>query len=186
MEHKKHLIFIFIFILATKFISALSLQEIIPQGYEIRDSVSGHLNNDQFIDMIVVLKMNNEDSVAAKSEFAIKRETIILYGSANGYSVVARNMNAVYCVNCGGVMGDPFVGLYIENESFSISHYGGGVWRWGRVSTFSKNTKGLWVLTKDENETFSVENPDVTNESTITTPKDFGVITFEQYDIDKE
>lgn len=186
MKQKKYQLLIFIFILATKFTIATSLQEIIPNGYEVRDSVSGNLNNDQFTDMIIVLKQKNEDSLAAISETTIKRETIILYGTASGYSVIARSMNAVYCVICGGVMGDPFVGISIDNESFSISHYGGAVMRWGRVSTFSKNTNGTWVLAKDENENFSAVNPELPNDSTITTPEDFGVITFEQFDINKE
>ncbi len=185
MDLKNHLTFIFIFILATKFTTADSLQEIIPKGYEIRDSVSGNLNNDQFNDMIFVLKVSNEDSLASKSEVTVKREAIILYGTAKGYSIVARNMNAVYCATCGGVMGDPFVGLTIENECFSISHYGGSSWRWGRVSTFSKNRAGKWILSQDEDETFSVHNLD-SSEIKTTTPNDFGVITFEKFDIYKE
>lgn len=186
MKRFKYLSLLVFFIFTSKFMEALSLQEIIPAGYELRDSISGNLNNDQFQDLIIVLKRNNEDSLAAISEFAVKRETIILYGGPSGYSVVARNMNVVYCVTCGGVMGDPYEGITINNETFSVSHYGGSTWRWGRVTTFAKNTKGTWVLTEDENESFNAVNPDVTNETTITTPKDFGVITFEQFDIDKE
>ena len=74
MKQKKYQLLIFIFILATKFTIATSLQEIIPNGYEIRDSVSGNLNNDQFTDMIIVLKQKNEDSLAAISETTILPE----------------------------------------------------------------------------------------------------------------
>lgn len=177
---------LFIFILTTNFAKAMSLSEIIPQGFEIRDSVSGNLNNDAYQDMIIVLKRTDEDSISKVSEFAIKRETLILYGTSSGFTIKARNFNVVYCVNCGGPMGDPYVGMKIENNKFSISHYGGGVWRWSRVSTFSMNASGTWILEKDDNETFSTENPETTRDTIVTTPKEFGTITFEQYDIDKE
>ncbi len=175
-----------IFILTTKFTEAAKLSEIIPDGYSIKDSVSGNLNNDQYNDLIMVLKRTDEDSLALINESTVKREMIILYGMANGYSVIARNMNAVYCVNCGGVMGDPYEGISIENQTITISHYGGSVERWGLVSTFSKNPVGTWILSKLENETFNAVDPNVKTETIITTPKDFGSITFEQYDIYKE
>ena len=163
-----------------------SLKEIVPAGYEILDSVSGNLNDDQFNDMILVLKRAKEDSLSPISDFAIKRETLILYGDENGYTIVARNMNVVTCLTCGGMMGDPYTGISISDKTFSVSHYGGSVWRWGRVSTFSRNPGGTWVLSEDENETFSTENEERTRETIKTTPKDFGLITFEQYDFDKE
>ncbi len=186
MNRKIIVTLILFFTYNIKFIKALSLTEILPSGYEILDSVSGDLNKDEYKDMIIILKHNHEDSLSRNSEYAIKRETLILLGTENGYTINARNSNAVYCANCGGPMGDPFVGVSIQNGSFSIQHYGGGVWRWGRVSTFTQNSPGKWVLSKDENETFSTENPEATKEKIITTPKEFGVITFEQYDIDKE
>jgi len=177
---------LFLFIQQSYLVSGKSLSEIIPAGYEVLDSVSGNLNDDQFRDMILVLKREKEDSLSPISDFAIKRETIILYGSENGYSVVARNMNVVSCLTCGGMMGDPYVGISISDKSFSVSHYGGAVWRWGRVSTFSRNANGIWVLIEDENETFNAVNEERTRETVKTTSKDFGVITFEQYDFDKE
>lgn len=175
-----------IFILITNFTNGESLSEIIPNGYEVRDSISGNLNDDKYQDMILVLKRTGEDSLSIKSDFAIKRETLILYGNENGYSVVARNMNVVACCTCGGPMGDPYEGITISEKTFSVSHYGGGVWRWGRVSTFGKNTTGTWILIKDENESFNAVNEEPTKEIIITTPKEFGTITFQQYDFDKE
>lgn len=168
-------------------VKAASLQSFIPEGYAILDSVSGQLNKDSLTDMILVLKRINEDSISASSDFAIKRETVILLGTGkNEYKVVGRNMNVVYCVTCGGVMGDPYVGCSIADHSFSISHYGGAVWRWGRVTTFKFNAAGKLVLVEDENTTFNATNEKETTETTVKTSKDFGVITFDQFDIDKE
>ena len=186
MQLKINVCLLFIFMLTTNFTQAKSLNEIIPVGFEIRDSVSGNLNDDKYQDMILVLKRIGEDSLSLTSDFAIKREALILYGDEQGYTVIARNMNVVSCCTCGGVLGDPYVGVTIENQTFSVSHYGGGVWRWGRVSTFGKNTTGTWVLITDENETFNAVNQIETTENTVTTPKEFGIITFQQYDFDKE
>ena len=97
MQLKINVCLLFIFMLTTNFTQAKSLNEIIPVGFEIRDSVSGNLNDDKYQDMILVLKRIGEDSLSLTSDFAIKREALILYGDEQGYTVIARNMNVVSC-----------------------------------------------------------------------------------------
>jgi hypothetical protein len=163
------------------------LSEFIPSGYSLLDSASGNLNLDSLDDMILVLKKNGEDSTSDVSEHPEKRPLLILTANNDGsYELAARNDNTVYCVDCGGVMGDPYMDVVIRNGFFSIEHYGGSSWRWTRIITYkySPADKG-WLLFKDGNESFHSSDPGKV-ERKILTSKDFGKVEFEDFDIYKE
>ena len=163
------------------------LPAFIPAGYSLLDSVSGDLDLDKMKDYILVLKKNGEDTLAGDPAKAPHRPLLILAGVAGGgFILKAKNDKTVLCFTCGGLMGDPFMGIVIKNGYFSIEHYGGSSWRWTRIITYKYSTAdSRWYLFKDGHEYFHATQPDSV-QRTILTTKDFGKVAFEEFDIEKE
>lgn len=165
---------------------AFKESDFILDGYELLDSAKGDLNLDEYEDMILILNKKGQ-SVNSNGENPEERPLLILTGQADKtYKQLSRNDNAVYCFDCGGMMGDPYAGLTIKNGYFSVEHYGGSGWRWSRIITYkySKADK-TWYLHKDGNESFHASEPDKV-ESKILTKKDFGKVQFEKFNIYEE
>jgi hypothetical protein len=163
------------------------LRAFVPTGYEILDSATGDLNGDAYTDCLLVLKKPDEEAQARVSEDPEKRPLLVLTGTAGGgLQLAARNDNTVYCVSCGGMMGDPYMGLTIKNGYFSVEHYGGSAWRWTHITTFKWSAEDkTWLLHKDGGESFHALEPDKV-ETDVKTQKDFGKVPFEQFDTYKE
>ena len=151
------------------------MRQVCPVGYDIMDSMTGDLNRDQYLDMLLILR-DSSDEV---------RELLILTGDGKTYSVVARNRNAVLCYDCGGIWGDPYEGLAIKNGYFSIEHYGGSSWRWTRIITFKYNKeKNDWFLHRDAGVEFNIFEEESQTEGTYN-EQDFGKVRFGEYDYNK-
>jgi hypothetical protein len=161
-----------------------SITKFIPEGYTLLDSATGDLNLDKYPDKLLVLKINGEDSIAKDVDHTVKRPLLILIGQANeSFTLAARNDNVVYCVNCGGMMGDPYMQIVIKKGYFSIEHYGGSAWRWTRIITFKYSTNDKqWYLYKDGGDSYHTSDLDKV-ETNIKTTKEFGKIAFDKFDI---
>lgn len=160
------------------------LLKFIPTNYSILDTLSGDLNLDKKMDYILVLKKEGEDTLSDVVNIPEKRPLLILLREESGkLKLVGRNDNTVYCFDCGGMMGDPYMGITIKNGYFSVEHYGGSGWRWRRIITykFSKK-KSEWFLHKDVSESFHATDPEKI-EYKIRSKKDFGLVKFEDFDI---
>jgi hypothetical protein len=159
----------------------------VPENYSVLFKGSGDLNEDNYPDVILVLKRNGEDSTSDVVSLPEKRPLLILTGTAREtYQLAASSNNAVYCVDCGGVMGDPFTGVTVKNGYFSVEHYGGSAWRWSRIITFKYDAnEKTWYLHKDGGESYHVTEQEK-GESKIRTVKDFGKVKFEAFDIYKD
>jgi hypothetical protein len=166
---------------------ATDLSKFIPENYTTLDTASGDLNLDPYPDIILILKKNGEDSTSDVIEHPEKRPLLILLGQQDkSYKLAARNDNAVYCVDCGGVMGDPFQEVVIKKGYFSIEHYGGSGWRWTRTITFKySTTENYWYLYKDGGNSFHATDPEKVT-TKISTIKDFGKVAFNKFDIYKD
>jgi hypothetical protein len=158
-----------------------SMESFIYEGYQVLDSTSADLNGDSFTDIILIMKQENEEELSENSEEEVKRPLLILTGDGNGsFTEDASNDKAVYCFSCGGMMGDPYSGLNVEGNFFTLTHYGGSAQRWARIITFeyNKDYKG-WYLHKDGTESFHASSPEkVTNtqKRTMGVPfKDFNI-----------
>lgn len=161
--------------------------EFTPTNYSVLDIVSGDLNFDRINDYLLVLRKNGEDTLSNIIDNPEKRPLLILLRDQNNKLQLAkRNDNSVYCFDCGGMLGDPFVGVEINNDYFSVEHYGGSAWRWSRTITYkySKEDKD-WYLYKDILKSFHASEPEK-EEIKIRTEKDFGKVKFEDFDIYKE
>ncbi len=145
------------------FSQKISLNEFIPDGYSVLDTSRGDLNKDGFDDLVLILKNNSEADYTDTL-----RPLLILQGQKNGrFKLVERNDNIVLCLGCGGVFGDPYTGITIKNNYFSIEHYGGSSWRWTRIITFKYNlTSKEYILYKDAGESYHTSDPDKTENQT--------------------
>ena len=165
-----------------------ALASFVPKGYIAMDTCSGDLNLDAYRDVLLVMRQNGEDSLSKLSDSTIKRRLLILTAQEDGsYRLAAQSDNAVYCYTCGGMMGDPFMGLVIKNGYFSIEHYGGSAWRWTRTITFKYSpADSTWCLHKDGHESFNVNDEKEKKTTKIYTVKNFGKVPFDKFDVYKD
>ncbi|MCG9793256.1 hypothetical protein [Flavobacterium algicola] len=161
-----------------------NIKDFIPENYSVLDAVSGNLNLDSYNDMILVLKKNHEEKTSDVIENPEKRPLLILIGAPNDkYKLVERNDKSVYCIDCGGMMGDPYTGITIKKGFFSVEHYGGSAWRWTRIITYKYSKEhNNWFLQQDGGESFNAGDHKKV-EKTIKTTKDFGKVLFKDFDI---
>jgi hypothetical protein len=163
------------------------LSGFIPEGYVVLDSVRGHLNGDAYLDMLLLLTVNES---ADSFEWA-KRPLLILTGDEEGkLQLAAKNDKVVYSGDSGGMLGDPYQEISIEKGCFTVFHYGGSRWRWEVETTFCySDTAKNWYLEKDYHHGYYLyvdedEEKKEDDDNVITkTTKDFGVIAFDKYDI---
>jgi hypothetical protein len=147
---------------------------------------SGDLNADGRKDFVLVTsEFVAED--AAWEEGAGERSVIVLTREPdNTLRQAARNDLVVLCKNCGGVFGDPFAGVRVRGTSFTVDNYGGSNDRWSYSYTFDYSRRDkTWQLTRVVDESFHTLDPKHTMKWRIyTPPKNFGLITFGEFDPD--
>ncbi|OKS87455.1 hypothetical protein RG47T_2916 [Mucilaginibacter polytrichastri] len=164
----------------------VNMKQFILKGYNVLDLTKGDLNKDAYPDAVMVLYKKGEEKTSDVIDHPEKRPLLVLIGQANNtYKLAAYSDNAVYCVDCGGQMGDPFTGITIKNGYFSVEHYGGSGWRWTRIITFKyAPAEKAWFLYKDGGEHFhAISHEEVKTQ--VKTVKDFGKVPFEKFDIYK-
>ena len=157
------------------------LESFIPAGYSILDSASGDINKDAKKDVLLILKNNEEEN----SGDTVRPLLVLFGGGKNFYELASRNDSVVLCKACGGVFGDPYAGMSVKNNFFSIEHYGGSNWRWTRIITFRYDVKtGKIYLHKDAGESFHVDDPGKTKPYSYT-KEDYEKLLFPNYSYDK-
>jgi hypothetical protein len=169
------------------------LKSFIPTNYSAINISTGDANLDGFIDKIIILRENTEETISNEAEDKpAKRPLLLLLGQAdNSYKLAIRNENAVLCIDCAGVFGDPFIGTTIKNGLFSIEHSIAGGHHWEQKTTFKfDKVKGTWILDQDHVISYKLndskdENAEalVVDVDKLETVKDFGIITLEQFNI---
>ncbi|MGC4100682.1 hypothetical protein [Ferruginibacter sp.] len=154
------------------------------KGYEMLDYVTGDLNADGKADAILILKVTGEDTATED----VKRPMFLLIRKPDGkLKLEKRNDSAIMCRSCGGVFGDPYEGLSIENNGFSIDFYGGSNWRWyyHYYFTYKPATKN-WMLVKEENGSFQSTDPEKDTEDATIDATELGDVTFEKFNSSPE
>lgn len=129
------------------------LEDFVPEGWELLDSVELDFNEDGISDYVGVLEGNVEDGGGAVGYQGYPR---ILFAAASDgterYRLDFQDSNLIYTREEGGVMGDPYAPLTAEGTSFTTHACGGSQWRWSKESTYTYRN-GTWWLTLSE-ETF--------------------------------
>lgn len=170
-----------------------NLKAFIPKGYEAIAMEKGDLNLDKLDDCILVLRKKTEETTSNYNENKPdKRPLLLLLGQKDGnYKLAYKNDNAAYCIDCGGVFGDPFTGITIKNGYFSIENGISGGQHWEQIITFKFNkAKNNWYLYKDHYINYIMNpssNPNdealIADVDKLKTVKDFGEISFRQFNI---
>ncbi|OMQ13338.1 hypothetical protein [[Flexibacter] sp. ATCC 35103] len=177
----------------TVVITNQKLKSFIPKGYEAIIEEKGDLNLDKIEDCILVLRKATEETTSNMEEGKPdKRPLLLLLGQKDGnYKLAYKNENAAYCIDCGGLFGDPFNAIVIKNGYFSVEHRISGGHHWEHITTFKFNkTKNNWYLYKDHFINY-ILNPSqdpnaealIANVDKLETVKDFGEISFQQFNI---
>jgi hypothetical protein len=158
------------------------LKKYIPQGYSLLDSKSGDLNQDGFTDYVIICKTPNE----MDSEVELQRPVLILHGTQNeGLQLIARNDKVALNYFAGGPMGDPYTGMTIKKNFFSIEHMCGGGSRFTRIITFKYNPVSLhYVLHKDAGVIWNTSNPNKSKSESFN-KKQWGKMLFENYKVEQ-
>ncbi len=164
-----------------------SIRQVLPKGYQVLAAERGDLNRDALPDWAVVLNRPDEQKTSNVIDHPTKRPLLLFVGGAGGtYTLAARTDNAVYCIDCGGMMGDPFQGITVKNGYFTVEHYGGSSWRWTRFVTFKYDQASrTWLLHRDGGESFHASDPEH-GKTTMRTSKNFGRVPLAQFNIYQE
>ncbi|NHN32866.1 hypothetical protein G9U52_23910 [Paenibacillus sp. S3N08] len=96
--------------------------------------VYGDMNFDDIEDVALVVEQNEADF-----ELTPARALVIGYGTGYGnYELAAFNDNIVLRADEGGILGDPYNGIYFDDQGIlTVSEYGGSNWRWSNNYRFA-------------------------------------------------
>ena len=143
------------------------------------------LNGDGTDDYVLVLERpykETKDGDLPKDQ----RPLLIIINENGTLKVAKRSEKVVYCSKCGGMMGDPFMGVNTQNKRFVVSHYGGSRWKWSVQYTFGYSRRDKsWQLIEVKEENFDGFDEDNRNTTISIPPKDFGLIDIEAFDPEK-
>jgi hypothetical protein len=162
-------------------------KELLPyilQGYEMLDFAKGDLNGDKLQDYVLILKTKGEDTLTFDNAMweAARPLLLIVRQPGGGLKSVASNTDIVLCRQCGGAMGDPYMGMAIKNNEFSIETYGGSSWRWGETVTFRYDkAKKNWFLQKHISTSFQAGDPETTITNTAIERSEIGEVSILKY-----
>ncbi len=127
------------------------IEDFVPDGWELFDSVELDFNEDGISDYVGVLQAVMEDEEGGQTyllQYPRVLFAIVGEGKA-GYRLNFQDMNVIRKRDEGGVYGDPYQPLTAEGTSFTTHTYGGSAWRWWEDYTYSYR-EGTWWLTSSE------------------------------------
>lgn len=152
---------------------------------------SADLNGDGMKDFILVLDIENPTK---SDEYDVEENPrpllILVRGNDKKLTLAKRNENMIMCSQCGGVWGDPFAGVTVGKNTFTVNHYGGSNWRWTADYKFNySRIDKTWQLVRIEETSFHTFEPKKVKRRVKTPPKDFGkvdIADFNPSDYDSE
>lgn len=156
----------------------------VEKGKTVIAFETADLNGDGFADYLIVVERAKADPGKAGDDD--KRTLLILTANNNGdLKLAASNDKVVYCRSCGGVFGDPFSGVTVKRNSFTVDNYGGSNWRWSDSYKFDySRIDKTWQLVLVTKDTFMSTDPEKTSKTKTITPKKFGKINLASFDPD--
>ncbi len=154
---------------------------LIPEGFEIMDTDTITIVTDTYV--VNALKHEAEDSLSNINTEPVRPISILKSVKGAEFELIARNDSIILCQQCGGLYGDPWDGIYTEEDAFSVHHMGGSNNRWTRDLKFQYNSeKGGWFLISDRGVNFWTHDPEGTLEYDLYTEGDsLGLIPFRSF-----
>jgi hypothetical protein len=143
------------------------------------------VNGDSTDDYVVAVQIERDSGNDVSDES--DRALVVIVKKSGAYAIAAKSDKAIFCSTCGGVMGDPFESIEAGNKWFSISHSGGSRNRWSCTFKFGYSRRDKnWQLIEVENFTYdTLDEGGTSDKKTVhKPPKDFGLITFEEFNPD--
>ena len=149
----------------------------IPSGSKLLDSKIGDLDGDGRPDALLVLDYSKGNEKLGEGS---PRTIVVLVRDANGaLRKVAQNDKLVPCETCGGIVGDPYGYVRVENGRFTVAVGGGSRERWSDDYTFAY-ADGDWFVDRVLR---SVSDPDTGAEKQkALTAKELGKVRFGDFD----
>lgn len=141
------------------------------------------LNGDGRGDFVLVLERENPAKDA--DDFPVgQRPLLILVRGADGkLSAAKRNERVVMCSRCGGVFGDPFEGVTVGRDTFTVNFYGGSNWRWAYSYRFNySRLDQTWQLVRVEESSYHTSDPDKMKTQVFIPPRDYGKVDIADFD----
>lgn len=131
------------------------LTEFIPTGWVILDSVSFDYNNDSFLDYVVIIE--TIENVEYKKKWGNEememddkpRILFVLKGTGNAYLLDCQANELILTSGQGGMMGDPYQGIYVSGNKICTSFWGGSREKWNLSHCFVYQN-GNWILKSTE------------------------------------
>lgn len=97
----------------------------------------------------------------------------------------ASNSEVVLDAQSGGMLGDPFQGIQVEDSTFTVILYGGSARRWSYRYQFEYSAEQEdWLLARVDTDSYHV-NESSQDSKTFTAPEDFSPISFADFSPDK-
>ena len=163
----------------TKTIQAVTLDTIqTPDNYRKLDSEKGDLDKDGVDEMVIVYDTPRE------TDFGTEREIHIFKQEANSWKLWHKAVGAIMPSEHGGMMGDPFEGIDIENNTIITRHFGGSRSKWKYVHRF-RFQGGKWELIGATIETFDSCALDTSFDYNLSTGKAFYLVKSENCETEK-
>jgi len=124
-----------------------TVESFVPKGCLIREKKEADFNGDGKTDIVMVVEMSKKDNESLFGDEP--RPLIVLFKQADGtYRLSAKSEDFVLCAGCGGVAGDPFMGIEIKKNTFSIHHHGGSSTRWSYKHQFRFQDNDCYLIGK--------------------------------------
>ncbi|HNS12199.1 MAG TPA: hypothetical protein PKM97_06255 [Bacteroidia bacterium] len=159
--------------------SGESIQSFIPQGWSLRDSSSGLLDDDELLDFAIVIQLDDtlllskilgDDTMT--EEYRPRILMILSKTADNTFRKSCQSNQAILAENEGGMLGDPFQSLEIKNHELSFSFKGGAAVEWGLAYHFRYSDGAFYLFQalsngKGQGETYQYEYNLLTGELSI-------------------
>lgn len=128
------------------------IEDFVPDGWEILDSVELDFNEDGVPDYVGVLQAGMIDKDGYQVyQLEYPRILFAIASEKNeGYRLDFQDVNVIRSRDEGGIYGDPYQPLTAEGTSFTTHTYGGSAWRWWEDYTYTYREGNWWLASSEE------------------------------------
>ncbi|MEI7542978.1 MAG: DUF5050 domain-containing protein [bacterium] len=162
-----------------------AVEKLLPEKCKVVAACIADLNGDNKDDYLIVIQLKQDQNDEGQdTNPESDKELMVIVEKDNNYVVAAITRRAILCSSCGGVWGDPFESIEAGKKFFVINHYGGSREKWSISTRFAYSHRdNKWQLVKYESSYYDTGDESSKVQGETLTPKRFGLINLEDYDI---